>query len=191
MPKSEFEALPDAIKRWVDEPFDKLPPEIQTIVRRCLPQRKDPRFLLPPRRFVSVWDMLEPNERLKAAELAETALELGFLGAAAPSRDIDARLNDIYAWEISRFGIVAADTRPMEPANIGGDEPRPEIPAWLSPMESPHMRRPKIPGWSPVVRPMVWDANYLISKCEHLNPGRSARPGCSKKQLSCYESVKS
>ena len=132
MPDSEVESL---LKPWVGEPFSQLPSDIQTIVWQLLPQRRDPRYLLPPRRFVSSWDDLGENDRLKAARHPELMFELGFRKHPDGSGDIDARFIDNSAWEISRFGNAAVTVPRMEPVNDGGDESPPEIPTSLSPME--------------------------------------------------------
>jgi hypothetical protein len=132
LPESEFASL---IKPWIAKPYDQLSPEIQTIVWQWLPQRRDPRYLLPPRRFVSLWDDLDEKDRLKAARNADAAFELGFCEPPGGSRDIDAKWIDIRAWEISRFGIAKKNAPPMESTNDCGEGPVPEIPAWLSLME--------------------------------------------------------
>jgi hypothetical protein len=114
MAESEFVSF---LKPWIDKPFDQLSPEVS------------------PRGFASVWDEFGENERLKAERNAETAFELGFRQGPDRSRKIDAQLIDIYAWEISRFGIAEGNAPPREPVNDGREGPLPEIPAWLSPME--------------------------------------------------------
>jgi hypothetical protein len=154
LPETEFVSF---LKQWIAKPFNQLPPEIQMIVWQWLPQRRDPRYLLPPRRFVSVWDDLDENERLKAARNSELAFELGFRAPSGGSRDIDAQFIDIDAWGISRFGSPNERVPPMEPASDGGDGPPPEIPAWLSPME--------LAAYAATNNP------WLVARCAPDNPG--------------------